>query len=83
VTPGPAPAVTFTVKNTGARAGAETAQVYVTLPAAAWEPFPRLVAWEKTQLAPGQAKTMTTTLDPHYLSIFNADRDAWERVPGD
>ena len=74
--------VTFTVKNTGARAGAETAQVYVTLPQTAGEPFKRLVAWEKVQLAPGEAKTVALALDPHYLSIFNIDKDAWERVPG-
>jgi beta-glucosidase len=22
-------------------------------------------------------------VDPHYLSIFNPDKDAWELVPGD
>jgi beta-glucosidase len=83
VTQGQAPTVTFTVKNTGARAGAEVAQVYVVLPQAAGEPFKRLVAWEKVHLAPGEAKTVTLTLDPHYLSIFNADKSAWELVPGD
>jgi beta-glucosidase len=83
VTPGQTPAVTFTVKNTGARAGAEIAQVYVTLPLAAGEPFKRLVAWEKLQLAPGEAKTVTLRLDPHYLEIFNADKGGWELVPGD
>jgi beta-glucosidase len=82
VTPGQAPAVRFTVKNTGARAGAEIAQVYVTLPEAAGEPFKRLAAWERVPLAPGEAKTVSLTLEPHYLSIFNADRNAWELVPG-
>jgi beta-glucosidase len=74
--------VSFNVKNTGARAGAETAQVYVTLPAAAGEPFHRLVAWQKVALAPGETKSVTIALDPHYLSIFDADREAWELVPG-
>ncbi len=83
VTPGQASAVTFNVKNTGARAGAETAQVYVTLPQAAGEPFKRLVAWEKVQLAADEAKTVTLTLDSHYLSVFDTDRDAWQLVPGD
>jgi beta-glucosidase len=77
-----ATSVTFSVKNTGSRAGAETAQVYVNLPAAAGEPFHRLVAWEKIALAPGETKSVTLTLDPHYLSIFNADREAWELLPG-
>jgi beta-glucosidase len=79
---GSSPAVTITVKNVGARAGMEIAQAYVELPTAAGEPFKRLVAWDKVQLAPGEAKTVTLTLDPHYLAIFNADRDEWELVPG-
>ncbi|MEI9976644.1 MAG: hypothetical protein WDO73_34070 [Ignavibacteriota bacterium] len=37
--------VTFTVRNTGKRAGAEIAQVYAGLPASAQEPPKRLVAW--------------------------------------
>jgi len=83
VAPGPAPAVTFTVKNTGKRAGAEIAQVYVRLPEAAGEPFQRLVSWEKVRLAPGEAKTITLALAPLYLSIFDADTDAWKLEPGD
>jgi len=82
VTQGEAVGVTFTLKNTGAHAGAEVAQVYVTLPQAAGEPFRRLVAWEKVQLAPGEAKPVTLKLDPLYLSIFNADKGGWELVPG-
>ena len=80
---GQSPAVTFTVKNTSARAGAEIAEAYVELPQAAGEPFKRLVAWDKVQLAPGEARTVTLALDPHYLSIFDADKDEWELVPGD
>ena len=75
--------VTFQLANTGARAGAEIAEVYATLPQAAGEPFKRLVGWEKVRLAPGESKSVTLHLDPFYLSIFNADRDAWELVPGD
>ena len=48
--------VTFEVKNTGRRAGAEIAQVYVSLPAAAAEPPKRLVAWQKIPLDPGRRK---------------------------
>jgi len=75
--------VTFEVANTGARAGAEIAEVYATLPQAAGEPFKRLVAWEKVRLAPGESKTVTLPIDRLYLSIFNADKDAWELVPGE
>jgi beta-glucosidase len=75
--------VTFQVTNTGARAGAEIAEVYATLPQASAEQFNRLVAWEKVRLAPGESKSVTLRLDPLYLSIFNADKDAWELVPGE
>src|ERR1035441_3106574 len=61
-----AQALTFTVKNTSVRAGAEIAEAYVELPQAAGEPFKRLVAWDKVQLAPGEARTVTLALDPHY-----------------
>jgi beta-glucosidase len=75
--------VTFQVKNTGARAGLEIAEVYATLPPASGEQFNRLVAWEKVRLAPGESKPVTLRLDPFYLSIFNAEKDAWELVPGE
>ena len=75
-------AVSFTVKNTGDRAGAEVAEVYVTLPAAAGEPFKRLVAWEKVPLAAGESKTVSLTLDPHYLSIYS-DKGEWQLVGGE
>jgi len=75
--------VTFQVKNTGARAGAEIAEVYATLPPASGEQFNRLVAWEKVRLAPGESKSVTLRLEPLYLSIFNVEKDAWELVPGD
>ena len=75
--------VSFTVRNTGKRAGAEVAQVYAALPAAADEPPKRLVAWEKIQLAPGESKTVTVKLDPKFLSIFNEAKDDWELLPGD
>ena len=75
--------VTFSVSNTGQRAGAEVAQVYAVLPAASGEPFKRLIGWEKVMLAPGEAKTVTVTVDPLYLSIFNVQKNGWELLPGD
>jgi len=75
--------VTFQVTNTGARAGAEIAEVYATLPSASGEQFNRLVAWQKVWLAPGEAKSVTLRLDPLYLSIFNTGKDVWELVPGE
>ncbi|HUB77841.1 MAG TPA: glycoside hydrolase family 3 C-terminal domain-containing protein [Bryobacteraceae bacterium] len=75
--------VTFTVRNTGKRAGAEIAQVYAGLPAAANEPPKRLVAWERIPLGPGESKTVTLAIDPKFLSIFNEEKDGWELLPGE
>jgi beta-glucosidase len=81
--PGKETMVTFTVKNTGARAGIEIAQVYATLPAATNEPPKRLVAFEPIELKAGESKTVTLTIPALHLSIFNESRDGWQVVPGD
>jgi beta-glucosidase len=75
--------VSFKVTNAGKRAGAEIVQVYASLPAAAAEPPKRLVAWDKVELLPAETKAVTLTIDPSRLSIFNAERDRWELVPGE
>ena len=74
--------VGFTLKNTGARAGAEVAQVYAGLPAAAGEPPKRLVAWEKVQLAAGESKAVSITVKPERLSIWNATTHRWQTPSG-
>src|ERR1700758_1696272 len=83
VTPGKAPRVTFTVTNTGNRAGAEVAEVYASLPAAAAEPPKRLVGWSKIPLKAGESKEVTVDVDPKYLSIFNVKQNAWQLIPGE
>jgi beta-glucosidase len=76
--------VTFTVHNTGSRAGSEVAQVYAVLPATTGEStFKRLVAWNRVALAPGESKTVTLPLDPLYLSIFDTGGNAFVLAPGD
>jgi beta-glucosidase len=75
--------VSFTVKNTGSRAGAEVAQVYVQLPSAADESYKRLVAWDRMQLAPGESKTVTVPLAPLCLSIFDIQKNTFTQLPGD
>jgi beta-glucosidase len=75
--------VTFDVRNAGDRAGEETAQVYLTLPASAGEPPRRLVGWSKVALGPGEQKSVTVDVEPLFLSVFRVDRHAWEIVAGD
>jgi beta-glucosidase len=78
-----ADSVTFTVRNTGNRAGTEIAQVYVGLPAEAKEPPKRLVAWQRIPLNPGESKTVTLPLEPKLLSIFNETANDWQLLPGE
>ena len=75
--------VNFTVTNTGNRAGAEIAQVYAALPAAAGEPPKRLVGWSKVKLNPGESREVTVEVDQQYLSVFNVDQNTWQLIPGD
>jgi beta-glucosidase len=82
-TPGTNPHITFTVTNTGTRAGAEVAEVYASLPAAAAEPPKRLVGWSKVKLNAGESKDVAIDVDPKYLSIFNVEKNAWQLPPGD
>ena len=80
---GPPARVSFTVKNTGGREGAEVAQVYVSLPASAGEPPKRLVGWSKVELAAGESKQVTVEVPPQYLSIFDEKKNDWQLVPGE
>ena len=75
--------VSFQVKNTGNRAGAEIAQVYAALPASAGEPPKRLVGWSKIHLGPGEAQQVIVSVNRKYLSIFDEAQDGWKFVPGE
>jgi len=74
--------VSFTVKNTGNRAGGEIAEVYAALPADAGEPPKRLVGWSKVWLNAGESKYVSVRVDPKYLSIYDEAASGWKLVPG-
>jgi beta-glucosidase len=71
VTPGTTPTATFTVTNTGKRAGAEVAELYAMLPPTPEEPPKRLVGFDKIMLQPGDSKEVTIQVDPLYLSVYS------------
>ena len=83
VVPGKTPRVTFTVSNTGNRAGAEIAEVYASLPTAANEPPKRLVGWSKVKLNGGDSKEISIDVDPKFISIFNVEQNGWQLLAGD
>lgn len=74
--------ITFTVKNTGSRAGAEIAEVYAALPANAGEPPKRLVGWTKVELRAGESQQVRVTINPLYLSVYEEGAGSWKLLPG-
>jgi beta-glucosidase len=82
VMPGDAITVSFTVKNTGKRAGSEIAQIYASLPESAGDPPNRLVGWARVDLAPGESKQAAVTVNRDRLTIFDEGSDSWKLPPG-
>ena len=77
--------VTVDVANTGKVAGAEVAQLYLTFPASAGEPFKQMKGFQKVTIQPGAKSTVSFTLSDRDLSIWNVDPAArgWKVVSGD
>ena len=69
--------VTFTVTNTGSRAGAEVAQVYVGDPAAVGEPPKQLKGFRRVSLNPGRSATVTVPLDAMSFAHWDTSKHAW------
>jgi beta-glucosidase len=90
LTPNPIPAsgfqVGFNLTNTGTRAGAEVAQVYLGLPASTGEPPRRLVGWNKVLLQPGAQQQVTVKVDAnassHPLSYWDTTVNGWVTANG-
>lgn len=75
--------VSFDVTNTGGRAGADVAQVYVGDPSAqAKRPVKELKGFQKVRLSPGERQTVTLTLDRRALSYWDEANHRWRIDPG-
>src|SRR4029079_1995814 len=74
--------VTFTVTNTGRRAAAEVAQLYVGFPAVTGEPPKQLKGFQKVSLQPGQSKTVTIPFDARTFSYWDPGTQGWKVAPG-
>jgi beta-glucosidase len=76
--------VSFQVKNTGAREGAEVAQVYVgDKHSHIARPVKELKGFAKVNLKPGEAKTVKVTLDRRSFSYYDVKQTQWTAEPGD
>jgi len=71
-----------TVRNTGSRAGDEVVQLYIHDPVASIsQPVRRLRGFERVTLTPGQARTVTFTLDKSDFGFYD-DRGRLVVEPG-
>lgn len=72
-------AVTFTLTNTGKRAGAEVAQLYVSRPGSQlFAPLRELKGFAKVFLQPGERREVTIPLDDKAFRYFNVQTNRWE-----
>jgi beta-glucosidase len=69
-------AATFTVTNTGERAGADVPQLYLT--DAPGETRMRLLAFERVELEPGETREVTLVADERLLARFDTQADCWQ-----
>lgn len=76
--------VTFTLTNTGKRAGAEVAQLYVSRPnSQLFTPLRELKGFAKVFLQPGESRTVTIPLDDKAFRYFNVKTNRWEIEGGE
>jgi beta-glucosidase len=82
---GQAVRVSFTIRNTGKRAGKGVAQVYVA-PAdwrkVGWEAPKRLGGFVKAELKPGQSKRLELSIDPRLFATYEAAGNNWHTSAG-
>ena len=75
--------VSFDVRNTGRRAGAEVAQVYVGDPSASVpRPVKELKGFARVGLAPGETRHVSVTLDRRSLAYWSVASHDWTVDPG-
>lgn len=76
--------VSFDVKNTGHREGAEVAELYVgdshsSVP----RPVKELKGFARVDLKPGQSKRVTLKLDRRAFSFYDVNKKDWRAEPGE
>jgi beta-glucosidase len=80
----PTVAVEFDLRNTGKKAGAEVAQVYLGLPSSPEAPQPpkQLKGFEKVMLEPGESRRVRIELNARAFSYWDTQAHGWRILPG-
>jgi len=75
--------VQCSIRNAGARAGSEVAQLYVHARASAvYRPDQELKGFEKVRLEPGESVPVSFSLDRRSLAFFDVRSGDWQVEPG-
>jgi beta-glucosidase len=75
--------VTFDVENTGTRAGATVAQLYIGDPSAKVKrPVKELKGYQKVRIEPGVTQHVSLTLDKRSLAYWDVAANNWRVDPG-
>ncbi|KAI0361769.1 beta-glucosidase [Trametes cingulata] len=78
----PVVTVSFTLKNTGSRAGTEVPQLYTSPPASAQSAPLNLKGFDAVFLNPGESKMVTFQLSRYDFSIWDVVGQRWEIAKG-
>lgn len=73
--------ISFWVRNTGAREGAESAQIYARA-GRRDGPTTRLVGFSRVTLRPGERRQVSVEVDPRLLADFDTVRNRWHVAAG-
>ncbi|KAM5538168.1 hypothetical protein V8D89_008055 [Ganoderma adspersum] len=78
----PVVTVSFTLTNTGAKAGTEVPQLYTSPPASAKQAPNNLKGFDAIFLQPGQSKTVTFELSRYDFSYWDVVSQSWQIATG-
>ena len=84
VSPGKPVQVSLKLRNSGSRAGAEVVELYVhDGHSSADRPVQELKGFRRVNLAPGETKVVSFTLDRSAMAFYSTTKKAWVTEPGE
>ena len=76
--------VSFDLKNTGTREGAEVAELYIgDAHASVPRPIKELKGFSRVNLKPGETRRVSIALDRRSFAYYDVKQKDWKAEPGD